>query len=323
MHIAIVTENFLPKVDGVTRTLARLLEHLQAGGHRVAVFGPESGMETYAGAELYGTAGIPFLPYPELKLNLWRPEFTRKLVEFKPNVIHLVDPVWLGVAALAICHTKLQDIPVVSSYHTNLATYCGHFGLGIFTPLMWRWNLFCHSRCRYTVCPSSSTRDMLEHHEFNNVRLWPRGVDTTIFSPRYRSSSLRAEWTGQQDTPKTILLYVGRLSHEKNIGLVVDAYKQLDHARCHLVLVGHGPAHKDIKSECERLEIPVTFTGYLQGTELATAFSSADLFVFPSTTETFGQVVLEAMASGLPVVGLVAEGVRDLVQDRKTGLLLD
>ncbi|CAM0138031.1 unnamed protein product [Umbelopsis sp. WA50703] len=243
MKIAIITENWLPKVDGVTRTLARLLEHLQAEGHQAILLGPESGMETYAGAELVGTAGIPFLPYPELKLNLWRPLF-----------------------------------------------------------------------------------EMLKKQDFNNLCLWPRGVDISLFSPQRRSSELRAQWMGlteEEANVRSVILYVGRVSFEKNLGLVIQSYKRMDHNKCHLVIVGHGPAFDEIQTELAASGTPVTFTGYLQGVDLATAYASADIFAFPSFTETFGQVVLESMASGLPVVGLNAEGVCDLVTHEKTGLLLD
>ncbi|CAO3680590.1 unnamed protein product [Umbelopsis ramanniana] len=326
MKIAIITENWLPKVDGVTRTLARLLEHLQLEGHQAILLGPESGMETYAGHELVGTAGIPFLPYPELKLNLWRPLFGKKLQEFKPDVIHLVDPVFLGAAALAACYLYCPDVPMVSSYHTNLAAYCGHFGWGFFTPAMWSWNRFCHSHCRLTFCPSKSTTEMLKKQNFKNLSIWPRGVDISLFSPQRKSNELRAQWMGlseEEASQRTVILYVGRVSFEKNLGLVIQSYRRMDHNKCHLVIVGHGPAFDEIQTELAASNTPVTFTGYLQGEDLATAYASADIFAFPSFTETFGQVVLESMASGLPVVGLNAEGVCDLVTHEKTGLLLD
>ncbi|KAI8881586.1 glycosyltransferase family 4 protein [Backusella circina FSU 941] len=328
MRVAVVTENFLPKVDGVTRTLTRLLEHLQLTGHQVILFGPESGLATYAGAKLYGTAGIPFLPYPELKLNTWRPEFTRRLKEFDPHVIHIVDPVYLGAALLLVCRIQKMNIPIVASYHTNLATYCIQFGWGIFSGLMWAWNRYCHSKCAYTVCPSPSTMQILHQQGFQNLRIWPRGVDTQLFSPEKRSPALRSAWMTGSSTEisaeeKTILLYVGRVSFEKNLNLVLDAYKTMDHTVCHLVIVGHGPALEQIKRESQSSQLPLTFTGHLQGEDLAAAYASSDVFAFPSFTETFGQVVLESMASGLSVVGLFAEGVKDLVEDQKTGLLLD
>jgi glycosyltransferase involved in cell wall biosynthesis len=322
MRIAIITENFLPKVDGVTRTLARLLEHLSITDHEVILLGPETNMKTYAGAELIGTYGIPFFLYPELKFNFWRPKFTEKLLEFQPDLIHLVDPVFLGAFGLAVIRYYLPDVPLVSSYHTNLAVYCNHFGYGFLTSMMWRWNRYCHSFSRFIACPSPSTQSILTDHGFSDVRLWPRGVDISLFSPTQRSEALRAQWIGLSKN-KTVILYVGRVSFEKNIELLIEAYKAMDHAACHLVIVGHGPAFQEIQSSCLELGIPVTLTGYLQGRDLAQAYASADVFAFPSVTETFGQVVLEAMASGLPVVGLEAEGVKDLVAHSRTGLLLN
>ena len=323
MRVAIITENFLPKLDGVTRTLARLLEHLQMQGHRALLLGPHSGMEQYAGAELVGTAGLPLPFYPELKFNFFRPLFMRRLSEFRPDIVHLVDPVVLGVAGLAAA--RMRNLPVVSSYHTNLAAYCGHFGAPIFTRPMWSYNRFIHNKCAITFCPSPSTAAMLQEHGFERVRIWPRGVDSALFRPQRRSDALRTAWLsaggGANSEEKAILLYVGRVSWEKNLRLLTAAYRSMDHTRCHLVIVGNGPALKEIQQELA--EVPVTFTGYLKGEELATAYASADIFAFPSTSETFGQVVLEAMASALPVVGVLAEGVRDLVEDGKSGFLLD
>ncbi|MBV9257856.1 MAG: glycosyltransferase, partial [Ktedonobacteraceae bacterium] len=140
MRVAIITENFLPKLDGVTRTLARLLEHLQTNGHDALLLGPDSGMEKYAGAELIGTAGLPFPFYPELKFNFFRPLFLRRLNEFRPDIVHLVDPVILGATGVAAA--RFFNIPLISSYHTNLAAYCEHFGFGLLTRPMWLYNRF-------------------------------------------------------------------------------------------------------------------------------------------------------------------------------------
>ena len=318
MRIAIITENFLPKLDGVTRTLAKLLEHLQSTGHEAMLLGPDSGMEEYAGAEIVGTAGLPFPFYPELKFNFFRPLFMRKLDEFRPDIIHLVDPVILGATGLAAA--RFFNVPLVSSYHTNLAAYCEHFGFSLLTRPMWSYNRFVHSQCSLTFCPSPSTAAMLRLEGFEHLRIWPRGVDTTIFKPERRSSALRADWLGEEDSKKTVLLYVGRVSWEKNLRLLVQAYRGMNHSNTHLVIVGEGPASLEMQQEL--VSLPVTFTGYLAGEALATAYASSDVFAFPSRTETFGQVVLEAMASGLPVVGLIAEGVCDLVENKHTGLLV-
>jgi glycosyltransferase involved in cell wall biosynthesis len=321
MRVAIITENFLPKLDGVTRTLARLLEHLQANGHQALLLGPDSGMESYAGAELVGTAGLPFPFYPELKFNFFRPLFMRRLSEFQPDIIHIVDPVILGATGLAAA--RILNKPIISSYHTNLAAYCEHFGFGLLTKPMWSYNRFIHSQCSLTFCPSPSTATMLRSQGFEHVRIWPRGIDSTLFRPGARDEQIRGGWLRERTDPerKVVLLYVGRVSWEKNLRLLVQAYRNMDHEQCHLVIVGDGPARVEIEQELA--DTPVTFTGYLRGKELATAYACADVFAFPSYTETFGQVVLEAMSSGLPVVGLLAEGVRDLVSDGQSGLLLN
>jgi glycosyltransferase involved in cell wall biosynthesis len=323
MRVAIITENFLPKLDGVTRTLARLLEHLEITGHQALLLGPEAGMESYAGAEVVGTGGIPLFFYPELKFNFFRPLFFRRLSEFRPDIIHIVDPVAFGPTGLAAA--RLLNIPIVSSYHTNIASYCTHFGFPLFTRPMWSYNRLVHNQCALTFCPSPSTATMLHAQGFERLRIWSRGVDTTHFSPNYRSLALRAQWLAtrtdlQGAEQPVILLYVGRISWEKNLRLLIQAYQRMDHQRCHLVVVGNGPAFTEVQSQLQGL--PVTFTGYLTGEDLATAYASADIFAFPSYTETFGQAVLEAMASGLPVVGLEAEGVCDLVRHEDSGLLL-
>lgn len=322
MKVAIITENFLPKLDGVTRTLARLLEHLQSHGHQALLLGPESGMQEYAGAELVGTTGIPLPFYPELKFNFFRPLFLRRLSEFQPDLVHLVDPVILGAAGLAAA--RMLGRPLVSSYHTNLAAYCGHFGFPLFTRPMWSYNRFLHNQCSLTFCPSPSTASILSTQGFQHLQIWPRGVDTSLFTPERRSEALRASWlarSSQDSATTSILLYAGRISWEKNLQLLTRAFQRMDQRHCHLVLVGDGPALPEIQQELA--DLPVTFTGYLRGEELARAYASTDIFAFPSRTETFGQVVLEAMASGLPVVALQAEGVCDIVKQAQTGFLLE
>ncbi len=321
MRIALITENFLPKLDGVTHTLARLLEHLQANRHQALLLGPDSGMEHYAGAEIVGTAGLPFPFYPELKFNFFRPLFLRRLNDFHPDIVHLVDPVVLGTAGLAAA--RFLKKPVVSSYHTNLAAYCDHFGFPLLTKPMWSYKRLIHNQCSLTFCPSLSMATMLHKQGFQHLRIWPRGVDTALFQPERSSQQLRASWLTGRQRPHdiSVLLYVGRISWEKNLRLLTQAYRGMHRERCHLVIVGDGPALKEVQQDLA--DLPVTFTGYLQGERLASAYASADIFAFPSTSETFGQVVLEAMASGLPVVGVHSEGVCDLVQDGHTGFLLD
>ncbi|GAA96921.1 glycosyltransferase family 4 protein [Mixia osmundae IAM 14324] len=354
LRIAIITENFLPKVDGVTRTLARLLEHLRNEGHEAIVLGPESGLTHYAGHEVCGTRGVPLLIYPGLKLNFFRPLFVRRLLEFKPDVIHCVDPIFLGAQTLPAVEQFLPEVGLVSSYHTNLAMYASMFGFSWLTSTMWKLKRTLHGKCAITFCPSPSTARMLATHDFQNLRIWSRGVDNTLFSPAQRSDELRASWGVKQrdlsandefalpppyladgladagiDRESVVILYVGRLSWEKNLRLLVEAFKTIVESasdampHCKLVFVGDGPARSDMAALCKQYGLDAHFTGHKSGAALSACFASADIFAFPSASETFGQVVLEALSSGLPVVGLQAEGVCDLVTHGSTGLLLD
>lgn len=316
MRVAIVTENFLPKLDGVTRTLAMTLDHLHRNGHRALVLGPTRSLRRYAGALVLRAPGIPLPFYPELRLLFPPRRFKRALARFRPDVVHVVDPMAMG--AVGISWARKLGVPVLSTYHTNLAAYCAHYGFPRLEGPTWAYRRFLHNQCALTLCPSPSTASKLIRRGFQGVGVWPRGVDTTLFSPDRRSEEWRRKVAGNEQA--RIVLYVGRLSHEKNLGLLVDAFRGLDVPTTRLVLVGDGPARGEL--ERHLAGYPVTFTGYLRGEQLATAYASADVFAFPSETETFGQVVFEAMASGLPVIARHAEGVCDLVRHDETGFLV-
>ncbi|KAF8951640.1 hypothetical protein BDZ97DRAFT_1884915 [Flammula alnicola] len=377
LRIAIVTENFLPKVDGVTRTLAKLLEHIEAEGHEAIVLGPATGVHEYASQPVFGTLGLPLVMYPQLKLNIIRPLFFHRIKEFAPDVIHFVEPVWLGgqfitALQLGICGGlwAKSGIACVTSYHTNLPTYARLFGMPWLEHIMWNWLLHLHNQCQAVFCPSPSTAAILSERGFNNVKVWSRGVDLGVFGPHMRDDKLWApRGLNKPDTvdvshlkatrdadpisllPQSfivpppspdlfpigvdrgadvlppssslVILYVGRLSWEKNLLLLVSAFEMLPRSlSCKLVFTGHGPARSELESLCKQRGIDALFTGHKSGKDLAITFASADIFAFPSFTETFGQVVLEALTSGLPVVGLDAPGTRDLVSSSSTGLLL-
>ncbi|HEY7356981.1 MAG TPA: glycosyltransferase family 1 protein [Ktedonobacterales bacterium] len=317
MRVALVTENFLPKIDGVTRTLAMLLEHLQRQRHQAMVLAPDGAPKRYAGASVFGTPGLPLPMYPELRILLPPPRFKHLLGRFQPDIIHVADPMALGAAA--IFWAQRLGIPVVSSYHTNLAAYCSYFHLGMLTEPTWTYRRFLHAQCAVTLCPSASTALQLEQRGFSRVQVWPRGVNGALFNPRQRAEAWRQHISANPDAK--LMLYVGRLSYEKNLDALLAAFEAIenDEPDAHLVLVGDGPARQELEQALHGKR--AHFTGYLSGEALAEAYASADLFTFPSTTETFGQVVLEAMASGLPVVAFDAEGVRDQVRHHETGLL--
>jgi glycosyltransferase involved in cell wall biosynthesis len=318
MRVALITENFLPKLDGVTRTLAMLLDHLRERGHQAIVLGPEGAPRRYAGFRIYGVRGIPLPFYPELRALIPSFESNIRLSRFHPDIVHVADPMLLGAAGIA--WAQRVGVPLVASYHTNLAAYCSSYHLGALQPAVWAYRRMLHNRCGTTLCPSPSTARVVVRRGFADVRLWPRGVDAHLFTPARRSEAWRRLVA---DDARQIVLYVGRLSHEKNLAALVAAFATLEGADAladtHLVLVGDGPARTDLERALSGRR--VTFTGYLCGAALAEAYASSDVFAFPSVTETFGQVVLEAMASGLPILGFDAEGVCDLVRPGVSGLL--
>lgn len=313
MRIALVCETFLPDVNGVTTTLCRLLEHLRREGHEALLFAPHDAPGEYEGTPIVHLSGMPLPMYPEVKLTPPQPGITAHLRRFKPDLVHLVGPAVMG-AVIPFVARGLR-LPLVASYHTDFGAYSRHYGLGFLQSSVNTWLRWIHNRCQITLCPSTYTLRSLRSFGFRRLRIWGRGVDTVRFNPSHRSEAWR-ESMGLTAN-ETVLLYVGRIAAEKRVDLLPEAIQGLSNTR--LVMVGDGPYRTEMERRCAGL--PVHFTGYLKGQELATAYASADAFVFPSDTDTFGQVIQEAMASGLPVIGARSGGTLDLVRDGQTGRL--
>ncbi|NJN15112.1 MAG: glycosyltransferase family 1 protein [Oscillochloris sp.] len=315
MRIALICETFLPDVNGVTTTLCRLLEHLNREGHEALLFAPHDAPDAYAGVPIVHLGGMPLPMYPEVKLTPPQPGITAQLRRFKPDLVHLVGPAVMGAVVPTI--TRTMRLPLLASYHTDFGAYSRHYGFGFLQSAVNGWLRWIHNRCQVTLCPSTYTLRSLRSFGFRRLRIWGRGVDTERFHPRNRSQAFRDSVGAQAH--ERILLYVGRIAAEKRVDLLPDAIQGLPNTR--LVFVGDGPYRNELQRRCR--DLPVHFTGYLKGQELATAYASADAFVFPSDTDTFGQVIQEAMASGLPVIGARSGGTLDLVHDRKTGRLFE
>jgi phosphatidylinositol alpha 1,6-mannosyltransferase len=315
LRIALMTETFLPNVNGVVTTLCRLLEHLRERGHEALLFAPEGSPTSYAGAEVVPMRGVPLPRYPELRLTPPQPGVTARLRRFRPDIFHLAGVVALGTTGCFAA--RRVGATLVGAYHTDFPAYSAHYGLGFLRDAAYAYLRWVHNSCALTLCPSRATLADLRSHGFRRLRLWGRGVDTLRFHPRHRSGAWRSAIGVQQG--ERLLLYVGRLAPEKRLDLLAEAFATMPRTR--LVLVGDGPARPALTHRLHGL--PVHFAGYLHGDELATAYASADMFVFPSDTETFGQVIQEAMASGLPVVAARAGGAADLVQHGVTGALFD
>ncbi|MEW6495997.1 MAG: glycosyltransferase family 1 protein [Cyanobacteriota bacterium] len=316
MKIALFTETFLPKVDGIVTRLRHTVEHLQRNGDQVLVVSPDGGLKEYKGAKIYGVSGFPLPLYPELKLALPRPSIGVALEQFQPDLIHVVNPAVLGLAGLY--YAKVMQIPLVASYHTHLPQYLQHYGLGMLEPVMWELIKASHNQAQLNLCTSTAMIEELRAHGIRNLDLWQRGVDTETFHPSLVSAKMRSHLSqGNPDGP--LLLYVGRLSAEKEIERIKPVLAAIPNAR--LALVGDGPHRSALEKHFA--ETPTHFVGYLTGKELGSAFASADAFIFPSRTETLGLVLLEAMAAGCPVVAARSGGIPDIVTDGANGYLFD
>ena len=315
MKIAFFTETFLPKVDGIVTRLTKTIEFLTKNGDEVIVFCPEGCPDSYKGATIVGVAAMPLPLYPELKLGLPGPAVSDKLEEFKPDLVHVVNPAVLGLGGIWLA--KTNNIPLIASYHTHLPKYLEHYGMGMLEPLLWELLKAAHNQALLNLCTSTAMVNELEDKGIQRTALWQRGVDTENFRPELRSEKMREKLFGKYQNTDSLLIYVGRLSAEKQIERIKPVLDNIPGA-C-LALVGDGPYRGQLEKIFENTK--TNFIGYLSGEELASAYASGDIFLFPSSTETLGLVLLEAMAAGCPVIGANKGGIPDIIDDGINGCL--
>ena len=316
MRIALVTDVFLPKVDGVVTRLLRTLDALGDLGHDVLVLTPGTPPDRYGPHRVARARSFTFPWYPEIRAGVPTPAAERALTAFRPDVVHAVNPVWFGAwGALA---ARRRDLPLLASFHTDVPQYMDALGLG---PLRGTAELLIrstHNLAQVNLCTSGPMVERAAAMGIRDVGLWPKGVDTDLFSPARSSPGMRARLTDGHPGER-LVLSVGRLSKEKNLEALVEPMRRLPRTR--LAIVGDGPHRAGL--ERAFAGTPTVLPGPLHGEELAAAYASADVFAFPSTTETLGLVALEALASGVPVVGARAGGIPFAVDDGRTGLLAD
>ncbi|BES72528.1 glycosyltransferase family 1 protein [Marinobacter nanhaiticus D15-8W] len=317
-HIAIVTETFPPEINGVANTLGKLCEGLRQRGHRLSVVRPgqrkpasEAGTAAVQGLadRMVAVPGFPIPGYADLQFGL---STSRRLARDwkanRPDVIYVATEGPLGLMALNAAR-KLQ-IPVCSGFHTNFHSYSRHYGYGFLERMIVGYLRWFHNRTQLTLVPTRKMQSRLNGLGIQPVSVWSRGVDCDRFSPGKRDRALREGWgVGERDLA---VIYVGRLAAEKNLQLAVTAFERLRniHPRAKFILVGDGPMGKKLRDRHK----DYIFCGMQRGNDLARHYASADLFLFPSKTETFGNVVTEAMASGLALVafddGAASEHIR-------------
>ena len=310
LKIALVTDTFTPQINGVARTLARTADAMRARGHDLRVYAPAD-PGAASDPSVVPFSSRPFWAYPQLRLS--RPavrEMVSAFTHWGPDVVHVATPFGVGLAGRAAA--RRLRLPLVSSYHTSLATYAKFYGLGALSGIGWWYLKWFHNSTALTLCPTQAISDELAHHGFRNLAIWGRGVDTSQFNPTWRSESLRASWGAGPKT--TVIAYVGRLAAEKGLDVALGAMRRVA-GECEdvvFVVAGDGP----YEVECRRRAPDRTvFTGRIEGRELSATYASADIFVFPSVTDTFGNVVQEAMASGLAVVAADVPQTREVVGD--------
>ncbi|HMF38605.1 MAG TPA: glycosyltransferase family 1 protein [Isosphaeraceae bacterium] len=319
MRVSVITETYFPQVNGVSRTLGELVRHLTERGDLVQLIHPNYGEPAgRPDVHLVRSVIVPF--YKELYLPL--PPFgsVRRAIDmFQPDVVHIATEATLGLTVLR--HVLRRKLVTVSSFHTNFDQYSRHYRIGWANWTIWRYLRWFHNRTRETYVPSLTTIKGLETLGFERLVLWPRGVDSTLFRPDRpgRQQVRRALGWGPNDL---VISYVSRIAPEKNVSYLADALAIVAARRpdVRILFVGDGPTRSDLE---RRIGAIARFAGYRMGEELADYYSAGDLFAFSSLTETFGNVVLEAMASGMPVAALRAGGVGDTVQPGKTGLLVE
>ena len=315
LDIAFVTETFPPEVNGVAMTVGRLVGGLRELGHRVSVIRPrQAGADAGSEHEL-ALPGLPLPGYPGLRFGLPAGgRLARQWRQRRPDLVHVVTEGPLGWSAVSTA--RRLGIPVTSGFHTNFDRYSVHYGVGWLRPAVAAYLRTLHRRTQATMVPTAALAADLAGEGIGGVRVVGRGVDTTLYDPARRSSGLRAIWGATPDAP--VCLYVGRLAPEKNLALVRRCFAAIRarHPAARMVWVGDGPAARQLAAEHPDHH----FAGLRLGEDLATHYASADLFLFPSLTETYGNVVAEAMASGLPVLAYRSAAAAELIRDGADGL---
>jgi glycosyltransferase involved in cell wall biosynthesis len=318
LRVAVISGNYNYCADGVALVLNRLVAHLLEQGVRVKVFAPtkKKPVLQHAG-ELISVPSLSFLLNPNYRLAWGLPSRIRQqIAEFRPHVIHCATPDLLGFAALRLA--RRLKVPAVATYHTHFATYLHYFGLGLMEPLCWRVMRRFYNQTRETFVPSASMREVLQKHGVScPLTVWEHGVDAERFSPQRRS----LEWRRAQGIRDEEILvgFVGRVGWEKNVALWGDVVQRLDQCGRPIrsIMIGDGPARPAMQTRLKN----TLFPGYMGHDALPAAFASFDVFLNPSTTETFGCVTLEAMACGVPPVVADATGSRDIVTHEVNGFI--
>ncbi len=321
LRIAVVTETWPPEVNGVAVTLSKLIHHLGQRQHTIQVIRPrqdkhDAGVENAGWSELL-LRGLPIPRYPQLKLGLPSKKALIKAWSVRrPDLVHIATEGPLSWSALQAA--QILRLPVTSDFRTNFHSYCQHYGVGWLSKPIVAYLRKFHNRTAFTMVPTLAMKHQLETMGFKNLKVVARGVDTQLFHANKRSEAMRASWGVTPDT--MVLLSTSRLAAEKNLNLTIQAYQTLlaQGRKVKMVFAGDGPMRAVTEAKCP----DAIFVGMCTHEQLATLYASADLLLFPSLTETFGNVTLESLSCGTPVLAFDCAAAGEFIQDRKNGWLV-
>lgn len=317
MKIALYAGTYVRDKDGAVKSIYQLVSSFRKNGHQVAVWSPDvSNNDNHNGLPVHRMPSVPIPLYPDYKLGFFRAETRRQLDAFGADIVHISTPDIIGREFLL--YARKKSIPVVSAFHTDFPSYLSYYRLGFAEGLVWQYLTWFYNSCDIVLAPNECVRRKLDDKKIRNVEIWSRGIDRELFDPSRRSEQLRSKWNA---AGRSVFVYAGRFVPYKDIEVVMQVYDRFvrdGHAeKVRFVMIGSGPAEEEMKRRMPE----AVFTGYLTGIELPVAYASGDIFLFPSITEAFCNVALEALASGLPAVVSDEGGCRDIVERSGAGFV--
>lgn len=317
MKIALYSGSYVKDKDGAVKSLYQLVSSFRKSGHQVTVWSPDvSPQENHNGLTVHGMPSVPIPFYPAYRLGFFNSETRAQLDAFAPDVVHISTPDIIGREFLL--YAKRKSIVVVSAFHTDFPAYLSYYHLGFAEKAAWRYLTWFYNTCDLLLAPNECVRRKLLGKQIRNIEIWSRGIDRELFAPSRRSEQLRMAWDADG---RTVIVYAGRFVLYKDITVVMDVYDRFMQEgygdRVRFVMIGSGPEEEEMKRRMPE----AFFTGYLTGVQLSEAYASGDIFFFPSATEAFCNVALEALASGLPAIVSDAGGCRDIAERSGGGVV--
>lgn len=317
MKIALYAGTFFKDKDGAVRSIYQLVSSMRSAGHEVAVWSPDISPQADGALEVHQVPSVPVPLYPDYRLGFANARVERQLERFSPDIVHISTPDIVGRKFLQ--YARKKGIPTAAAFHTDFPSYLSYYHLGFAEKHAWDYLVRFYNGCDVVLAPNDLIREKLASKGIRNIELWSRGIDRELFNPSRRSDALRRSWGADG---KTVFVYAGRFVPYKDIDVVMGMYRRfMDEGygdRVRFVMIGSGPEEEQMRSRMPE----AVFTGYLTGAELPQAYASGDVFLFPSATEAFCNVVLEALASGLPSVVSDIGGCMELVRRSRAGFVV-